>query len=364
MSYVVYTDRLKGEYRDAFKKIELYGMTKSIQDDEFQDAMDSLLDFFLEAQENERDVNEIVGEDISSFSDQFFDKPNFTKNYINDLPRIIYRMACIAVFFCTLDLLGALSSKDNLMEVYNGYFMFLLVGAMCGVLISGVSNILFSKILIRKKKGTAILAWMQVIGLFMGGALAVIIGDKMEIQLPTVIMLVFMLCYIIVYKCAALIKRYRTKGSIKKTQEEKERGFFGIVKGTMKEQAESENLDTSFLKTLNARYERMNKRKGTTFEDFQKIYEKEQHFMERENLFLAIVCVIVAMIGTVAVAQDSKLFDICMFIVIVSVAEGLIWLFFSKLINHGLVIREKLLQRAQDENVTVMDIVKREMADS
>lgn len=38
--------------------------------------------------------------------------------------------------------------------------------------------------------------------------------------------------------------------------------------------------------------------------------------------------------------------------------------YISKLINHGLEIREKLLQRAQDENVTVMDIVKREMADS
>lgn len=62
--YILLQDRLKGEYKDAFQKVQMYSTSNLIGEDTESELMMELLDHMLMAQEEGKPVSTIVGDDI------------------------------------------------------------------------------------------------------------------------------------------------------------------------------------------------------------------------------------------------------------------------------------------------------------
>lgn len=70
-SYLLYTQKLEGEYKEVFGKIDMYVCADSIEESAKEDMMSNLLDVFLTAQEEGRPVKKIIGTDIEKFCKEF-----------------------------------------------------------------------------------------------------------------------------------------------------------------------------------------------------------------------------------------------------------------------------------------------------
>lgn len=70
-TYAFYTDKLQGEYKDAFQQIEMYMDGKACHMEDFEDRMMELLDVFLSAQEKGRSVTSITGRNMEQFCKNF-----------------------------------------------------------------------------------------------------------------------------------------------------------------------------------------------------------------------------------------------------------------------------------------------------
>ena len=62
--YILLQDRLKGEYKDTFQKVQMYSTSNLIGEDTESELMMELLDHMLMAQEEGKPVSTIVGDDI------------------------------------------------------------------------------------------------------------------------------------------------------------------------------------------------------------------------------------------------------------------------------------------------------------
>lgn len=359
-SYVVYKDRLKGEYLNTFESVEAYGCVKMVKEEELEEAMTSLLDMFLEGQEMKKDVKDIVGDNLQTFCEDFFEKPRYVNNYVSEFPNIIYRFSWIIFFFSLFDLLCADYDNHTILEIGSD-FSAALVGLMSGMILSSLCNVIFGRVFFGKKNIMAKLFWIQVSMLILIGAIVGSICRKLDFTMPTLVLLIMSAIYLLTYKISIWIKRYQKYGSIKKTEEEKARSFSGIVKSVINEQLDSEGFDDTFMKMLNERYERIHKKKGTTYADFNVKFKKEQKFMEKENLYMAFIYFVIGAVATFFVAKESSPLDSVIFIVVLAIVLFFIWKIFSKMTKHGVLLRKKLIERAEKENVTIMDIIKNEL---
>lgn len=70
-SYILYKENLHGEYKETFDKIELYILAQNIDVDSREERLGELLDIFISAQEDEKPVRKIVGNDLENFCKTF-----------------------------------------------------------------------------------------------------------------------------------------------------------------------------------------------------------------------------------------------------------------------------------------------------
>lgn len=70
-SYMLYTDKLEGEYKDVFQQVEAYVTAERIDEDTQEEYMGQLLDAFLAAQQEGKPVEKLVGKDVERFCKSF-----------------------------------------------------------------------------------------------------------------------------------------------------------------------------------------------------------------------------------------------------------------------------------------------------
>lgn len=153
--YILLQDRLKGEYKDAFQKVQMYSTSNLIGEDTESELMMELLDHMLMAQEEGKPVSTIVGDDIEGFCEIFFSEYKLGNRFV-DFLKTLYRMAWIMLVFAILDLVigdGVLSSSN--------------IGAIGAIVLGGLSgslSILIIYLLIRPlMKKRKVNAWHAAI---------------------------------------------------------------------------------------------------------------------------------------------------------------------------------------------------------
>lgn len=358
-SYVLYKDKLKGEYLDLFERIEIYGISMMIEDNKFEEAMMSLVDVMCEAQSEGRPATDIVGKDVEMFCKEFFENPNYAKNWFSDIPNLVYRFSVISLIFFVLDIVFPETETSNIMNLTSDMAP-TMIGLLFGMVLSAILSIVIRKIAPRKRIRLGVLAGIGIICIAASGILTFALFEEYDMKVPAVVSALVCLVYILGYKMIVWKKRYEDHGNIRRTEEEKSRTFRGVFKESLKEAMENESVDLDLLKNLHKKYNRKNRKKSISYEEFDAKLWKEQKSMEKESKYLGIFFLVLVICSVAGTSLTSTLADTLIFAVILSVMEFLIWKFFKNTTKLGYEMRQKILDKAKEENITVIELAIRE----
>lgn len=200
--YILLQDRLKGEYKDAFQKVQMYSTSNLIGEDTESELMMELLDHMLMAQEEGKPVSTIVGDDIEGFCEIFFSEYKLGNRFV-DFLKTLYRMAWIMLVFEILDLViadGVLSSSD--------------IGAIVLGGLSGSLSILIIYLLIRplvkkRKVNATALNAIYIVLLLASVIITCVLANRYSINVPAWVAVTIPAVYIVVYFIVNAITNYK-----------------------------------------------------------------------------------------------------------------------------------------------------------
>lgn len=278
-SYVLYMDKLKGEYKETFQKINIYVVSQNVDADTSETQMGELLDTFLLAQEEGRSVAKIVGNNLESFCKTFCSQFGW-KNLIMNL---LDRWKIFAWLFVVL---GGMEIAFMIMDVISGLEVnfwsyesaFNLTGyIIAGVIVIGIETIVNSitiKLLFKKKNAKNAMQIIKVIQIATIVICFIVVFAFLQLdtfnflKIPSWILLVVGGIYLIAYY-------YFNRERVKERKNNKI-SFFEI----MKEEIEKDT-DIEFQKEMQKMYEKKRARllkKGReelSWEDFVEYQEKD-----------------------------------------------------------------------------------------
>lgn len=127
-SYVFYTDKLRGEYKDVFEQVETYVNSLAVNEDAREERLGDFLDLLLSAQEEDRSVESVTGGDIGRFCESFcadFGPKNAFLQVLDLLKGLAWPLAVIS-------LLEALFPEDPAVGFFARRPAFNLTGFLLG----------------------------------------------------------------------------------------------------------------------------------------------------------------------------------------------------------------------------------------
>lgn len=269
LGYIAYEDKLNKEYREVFDTVEAYGFARSIDAKVAGEWLMELLDSMLEAQEAGEPVEKIVGTDIDRFCMDFYSRYTL-KDRIQGTFRWIYGMA---KFMFILELIDGLICMDE--ETFftggSGVLVPYMWGAVCGMIIILVVNIILNPLFLKKKLSVKlydrITAVVSIVSIIVCAITVNIIDDRLDIVFPRYILLAVLSVYIIIYAITRAVKNYKKYGTVREPK---------APKVTMKD-AVNDNLETELPKTWLKQFEKKNKKREKKGKQF--LTNKE--FMDR-----------------------------------------------------------------------------------
>lgn len=243
-SYLLYQDKLQGEYKETFKQIDMYFSTQNVDGDTHEEYMGDLLDVFLVAQEEGRPVEKIVGKNLESFCKSFCSNLTGTEKVLG-LSDDLKRMAWLTLVFALVELLF---SWENIIGRNVNIFLY-IIGLGMGSIISRITGYVTKSLMFRMKK-VSVFVWKIICaGVFLVVFLTILIlllGER-EINLPAEIACVVSSSYLLL---DYLLNRNRMA-----ERKAHRISFWGMVK----EEIEKDQ-DDEMLKQMKKIYEKKNDR--------------------------------------------------------------------------------------------------------
>lgn len=324
-SYIFYKDKLKGEYKDAFEQIELYVNSQSVDTIVREDRLSSLIDSFLLAQEEEKPVRKIVGDDIKSFC-RLFCSDMGTKNKILNILDIIRNIAWFELvlalgnlFYFDWSTLVFWTAGTDFNAV--GYFLAISVGfALSSVIHAVVRRLMFNKRKINMNLLKGIFYFS--LGAIMVLQLIIFGKNQIFIKCPLWLVIALSMAYLAVYYILNF-KRFR--------DDKREKiSFFEKV---------NEESNQDFEKVLLSRFERINKRnrkKGKPEISMEEFLEKEEKdcVTSEKIQYVFLVIPVVMTVNMYFTGQfENGIIDMAIFFVMCFAIEYFLWKTFKSSID-------------------------------
>lgn len=268
MTYVTMQDKLQGDYKDAFVRIETYSILEQIDETHREDLMMNLLDLLLSAQEEGKPIEKVIGTDVQKFCDSYFADYLLSGKFYNLLD-IFFRAAWFGLILETCFMFSDADGHSNPLSLTSDITGYLT--GLGGSLIFSTIFLLFAKPLIfrKGKRHTALIYLLNIAGSIAFGLGLLYLLDEQLPPIPYWLCLSVFGGYIIVFYTARAISRYRDHGSIRKRRDPDEKPFFKDL---------AQQVDNELPAAMDKRFQRINKRrkrKGkqpmTEQEYFQKI---------------------------------------------------------------------------------------------
>lgn len=350
--YIWYTDKLKGEYKETFDKVEIYASVRNIDADTQNDMLMELIDMFLMAQEEGKPVQKIIGSDIESFCNSFFGSYTF-KSYLRNFPKKLYRLLWFVFAF---EMICLFMSEEEVSLLHDsvdvaGY----LCGIAVGVVIGLLCNILIRPFIFRWKWLTSgrFSAMILILSFSMTIA-AIILLEDYTFELPLFPLLLVSGIYIPVYITVRSIWRFTKYGSIRKQKSEGEKeGFSSILKET------AEKMPEDLVK----RYHKKNKRrqkKGKapmTPEEYMELLRRQNIRARRGDCIGLVLVLLVIVEQIIQTALTSTITDALIFSVVLVVAE-IPAMYLFRVGRKATEAREQLIEECDSRGITVLEYVE------
>lgn len=340
MDYIWLTDKLEGEYKETFEKVEIYANIRNINEDVQNEMLMELLDLFLMAQNEGKPVAKLTGPDLETFCDSYFSVCTM-KSYMRGIPKKIYQLLWMVFVFEAISVLvliadGEEFSLSQSTVDLSGY----LIGLLAGALVIFLCNIFIRPFMFRWKWMTsgrfgAFVILLTVV-MIVGG---VILLEDYTLELPVFLILLVSSLYIVSYIIVRSVWRYQRYGSIRKEKIASEKGGFrSMIKEAMEEQ-----LPEEMVKRFHKKNKRRQKKGKVpmTPEEYMEVLHKE-NIRARRGDWIGIAIVLLVIIGVIIwTAFTSTVIDTLFFAVILFVVE----------IPTGLLFRLSIRTRTKKEGI-------------
>lgn len=341
-SYSYYTDKLEGKYKSTFCDIETYGWTVDMDGILYEEKMSELLDIFINAQEENKEIDLIVGKDINSFCENFFSEVPKTSR-IKEFFDTVKRMAWILVIFDGIDFLLELSEEKTATSDIGGLiFIFICTYAISRLIGITTRKFFYNKLKVKYKTRRTLIIAAQIVCtviIFMVAFInlrdVVVIPSYIEVGIAAVYLVIY---YIFNYK--------RLK------KDKLERGKAELI----------ENIDISG-EMLN-KFDKLNKKrakKGKTPLTMDEFVTKEEKFTNKIPLInkmymvLPVPFTIIGFIVTLISDGFESNLDMAIFVVIMLGIEYLVMIPFYKMESKIYVMRKKWQDSYYKSNSNVED---------
>lgn len=175
--------------------------------------MSELLDVFISAQEENRDVESIIGEDVNTFCSNFFDeipKISMAREFFDSIKQAAWGILVIDI----IDILVCMRSEEkSISDISSLLFMFFGVYVLSRLLEIGVRKLLYRKVKMNYKKRRTIVmvADIVLIVLLMAIALKYLTG---LLNIPSIVEVLVLAVYLIIYYLVNY-KRLRVEKEVK-----------------------------------------------------------------------------------------------------------------------------------------------------
>lgn len=251
-SYIFYTDKLQGEYRETFDRVNMYVGTQGIDDDTREEHMGQLLDMMLSAQESGKPVKKVVGNDVEAFCKAFCSEFSWNNRVLNILDTLRSLVVGL-LLFCVIDLLNLFSLwlDGTAVNVWKATISPDLCGYLLGMVVcftaGTISNVLVRMFMFRTNRfsmGVLRVVSCAVAAAGFVGSLVLIFGNKYTVAIPLWIVLGISAAYLVGYR---LCNRKRIQ------ERKRQKVTFGDMV--------NEEICKTMPETLRKRFEKINRRR-------------------------------------------------------------------------------------------------------
>lgn len=238
-TYMIYVDKLEGEYKEAFQFVEHYADIHLIGGHYKNEKLMDLLDMMMQAQKQETPVENVVGKSQEQFAKDFYSDVTLA-SLSEDFFSKLKNWAWLIVLFEGLMIVSSMGDEGFNLFIFkadmSGYLQGVLIAYM-GILLADVISIILAKFNYYNEKLT--------IGMMIGFTLVTIaayiyMGVKdITISVRSFPVMICSAFYLLIYYVAVLLYRVKKTGSIKKVKDEYDTSFGGLVKAEL----ESNNFE-------------------------------------------------------------------------------------------------------------------------
>lgn len=358
-SYMIEKEKLEGEYKEAFERVEAYAMLRGVDSETQEDRLMNLVDLLLTAQVEQKPVEKIVGKNIRHFCKDYFGDYSALEHVVLDFPNWLYTMSWILFIFCVLEAVFP-ENEENFHIIsatieIQGYLFGIVTGIILSLILGSVGQV----ILFRLKKVNVTV--ISVIVIFVG--VSAVIGGciwmgERTISVPLLPTMIISGGYVAVYKGIQLALRYRKYGTFKKPVKD------GSVKEIFKESYQ-ESMQKDLPKELKKRFLKMNgkrRKRGKpelTPEEYMELLHKENKKVLFQNKILLVMYVLIWGFFVVIIATDSTVEDTLLFAVILGFIFFPLYLLLSHCAKKLAAGRKYLLEQCEEEGITVIELAER-----
>ncbi|MBQ8914975.1 MAG: hypothetical protein IJ046_02210 [Clostridia bacterium] len=328
-SYLLYKEKLTGEYRETFEKIEIYVKARGADEPVMEERLLQITDVLLAAQSEGTPWERVVGKDIEKFCRTFCSDIG-VKNKIwrvLDSLKLVVIIELIDVFF---GFLGLDFSKVGFFQVKSESGILNLVAAFAlSIILCEITGFAISSLMFRVKKLNAHVfkwIWYGVAAISVAFAFWLVIMEPfgaLSVPLWAVgaVCLVFLSAY-------AILNIDRKK------------------RDTRKKVSMSDDLEAGFAAEMEKIYESKNRRrikKGRgplSMAEFVDMQERECEKAYKSKIFYFILPLIICPVAIIF-AECESLFDGVMFAVIQFAVQYALMYGFWRLIKNSADMRER-----------------------
>ncbi|MDE6635975.1 MAG: hypothetical protein K2K09_05140, partial [Lachnospiraceae bacterium] len=185
-----------------------------------------------------------------------------------------------------------------------------IIGGLIGNIVGMIILPLCRKVLFRYKKVSfnMVSLFVLVFSVLISLICFYLLSEYYSKDVAAIWIAVVCALYVIGYQAYIWRRRYKIFGSIRKSREEKERTFAGIVKDIIDE---SDMAKDELLNVIEKKYNRMSRKrmkKGqpeVTYAEFQKKFLKENNLLKNERKYMAVFYAVIVIASTLVVLQES-----------------------------------------------------------
>ncbi len=332
-SYVLYTKKLEGEYKEAFRQIEAYVNANSIDEQSKEDMMSNLLDTFLTAQKDGRPVEKITGKSMEKFCKTFCSGYGIKEQvlyFLESTKSLVYAFFGIAVFDMIAFFMEYLEGTDVSFFTYRSEYNIAMYGLwlLSIHIVKFIADYIVKKIMFRIKKIAMIVVnCVRIVVIFFaffaaGFALYVFWDEKNIANLPVWISFIVACIMMVIYRVATRKKR------------KNKTGFWDY--------AAAEQGVADFTQVEKKRYFTKNKKlrkkglESLTKEEFLQA-ELAECSNKKPYFYIALPIVIVGIATLVMYLTNlfESIVDMCGFAIIMLIIEGVIMRMYWKFVKRG-----------------------------